>query len=117
LELRDAKSDSDEGARFISHFAKPSGNTGDSIPDLLWTFTTDKDGSLSIKCEAAQMSEYETFIRHVLDGVEVQAEMLRKPKGTISKWATRATSEGRISKKRGLSLARIEASMQASKPC
>lgn len=38
----------------------------------------------------AQVTEYERFIQHVLDGVEQQkdiAELMDKPKGAISKWA------------------------------
>ena len=99
VELRDAKTEGDKGAKFISHFAKPSRNTGDAVPDLFWHFTTDDHGVVSIHCEAALSSEYETFIRHVIDGVEVQAdiaEMMTKPKGTISKWARKAVDEGRI---------------------
>jgi len=100
LELRDAKQESETGAKFISHFAKPSRNSGDSMPDLLWHFTTDATGQASILCEQAQTTEYEQFIRHVIDGVEQQkdiAEMMGKNKGTICKWAAKALKEGRIS--------------------
>ena len=99
LELRGAKAEGEEGAKFISHFAKPSRNTGDSMPDLLWHFTTARDGQVSIHCETARVGEYEAFIQHVHDGVECQkdiAEMMGKPKGTISKWARKAAAEGRI---------------------
>lgn len=100
LELRDAKGEGDTGAKFISHFAKPSRNSGEAMPDLLWHFTTDATGQASIICEPAQTTEYEQFIRHVLDGVEHQrdiAEMMGKHKGTISKWAGKALKDGRIS--------------------
>jgi hypothetical protein len=100
LELRDAKSEGEPGAKFISHFAKPSRNAGESMPDLLWHFTTDDTGHASILCEPAQTTEYEQFIQHVLDGVEHQkdiAEMMGKHKGTICKWAGKALKEGRIS--------------------
>mgnify|MGYP000567740643 FL=1 len=53
----------------------------------------------SILCEQAQTTEYEQFIRHVIDGVEQQrdiAEMMGKNKGTISKWAGKALKDGRI---------------------
>lgn len=99
LELRDARQDSDPGARFVSHFAKPSRNTGDPLPDLLWHFTSDEKGNTEVKCELAQVTEYEEFIQHVCEGVQTQAdiaEMMDKPKGTISKWATKALNEGRI---------------------
>lgn len=100
LELRDAKMEGEPGAKFISHFAKPSRNTGESLPDLLWHFTSDRDGRTLIDCQTAQTTEFEQFIRHVEDGVERQveiAELMSKPKGTISKWAKKALEEGRIS--------------------
>ncbi len=100
LELRDAKSEGEQGAKFISHFAKPSRNSGEAMPDLLWHFTTDGSGHASILCEPAQTTEYEQFIQHVMDGVEHQkdiAELMCKNKGTICKWATKALKERRIS--------------------
>ena len=101
IELRNARQETDPGAKFISHFAKPSRNTGDPLPDLLWHFTTDKTtGITDIKCELAQVSEYEEFIQHVLDGVTSQkdiAEMMNKNKGTVSKWARKALQEHRLS--------------------
>lgn len=101
IQLRDAKQENEPGAKFVTHFAKPSRNTGDSMRDLLWHFTTDKDGRVQIRCELSELSEYETFIHHVLDGIEIQAdiaELMGKPKGTISRWATKAVSQGRITK-------------------
>ncbi|MFZ2281166.1 MAG: AAA family ATPase [Prosthecobacter sp.] len=101
IELRDARLESDPGAKFVSHFAKPSRNTGDPLPDMLWHFTTDKTtGITDIQCELAQVSEYEQFIQHVLEGVTSQkdlAEMMDKNKGTVSKWARKALRDGRLS--------------------
>ena len=100
LELKDAKEDGDDGAKFTSHFAKPSRNTGDSQPELIWHLTT-KNDILTIKCEEAAAGEYQQFIRHVNEGVERQkdiADLMQKREGTISKWAKRAIEEGRIIK-------------------
>lgn len=100
LELKNAKTDGDEGAKFTSHFAKSSRNTGDSMPDLLWHITT-TGKRLFIKCEEAALDEFQQFIRHVFEGVEYQkeiAELMGKPEGTISKWAKRAVEEGAIRK-------------------
>ena len=101
IELRDARQESDPGAKFVSHFAKPSRNTGDPLPDLLWHFTTDKvSGITDIHCELAVVNDYETFILHVLEGVTSQkdiAEMMNKNKGTVSKWARKALEEKRLS--------------------
>jgi hypothetical protein len=101
LELRDAKSEGEPGAKFISHFAKPSRNTGEPTPDLLWHFTTGKDGQVTIFCELAETNEHDTLVRPVLDGVESVteiAELMNKPKGTISKWAVKAAARGHIKK-------------------
>ncbi len=101
IELRDARLETDPGAKFVSHFAKPSRNTGDPLPDMLWHFTTDKTtGITDIQCELAQVSEYEQFIQHVLEGVTSQkdiSEMMDKNKGTVSKWARKALQDGRLS--------------------
>lgn len=100
IELRDARQETDPGAKFVSHFAKPSRNTGDPLPDMLWHFTTAKDGITDIKCELSVENDYEMFIQHVLEGVTSQkdiAEMMNKNKGTISKWARRALDDRRIS--------------------
>lgn len=99
IELRNAKTDEEPGAKFVSHFAKCSRNTGDPLPDLLWHFTTDDNGKVSIHCETAVVSEFESLIAHVLEGVEMQAELaelMGKPKGTVSKWVKKAVAEGRI---------------------
>jgi hypothetical protein len=101
LQLTDAKVEGEEGAKFISHFAKPSRNTSKAMPDLLWHFTTPLGGATVIECTPAELSEYEQFIQHVMDGVESQkdiADMMSKNKGTICKWAKRAVDSGRICK-------------------
>jgi hypothetical protein len=102
LELREAKVEGDEGAKFLSHFAKPSRNTGEPVPDLLWHITTGpRWEDTRIRCELAQTTDYETFIKHIEEGVERQkdiAGLMNKPEGTISKWAKRAVMEKRIKK-------------------
>jgi hypothetical protein len=102
IELRDAKEEGQEGARFISHFAKPSRNTGRAIPDLLWHFTTDPEkGRTEIHCEPAEESEYGTMLRHIADGVETVtdlADLMGKQKGTISRWVKRAVASGAFKK-------------------
>lgn len=101
IELREARAEDEPGAKFVSHFAKPSRNTGDPTPDLLWHFTTDKKTARThIHCELAVNSEYEQFIQHVCEGIQTQAdiaEMMEKHRGCISKWAAKALRENRIS--------------------
>lgn len=103
IELRDAKEEGQAGARFVTHFAKPSRNTAESIPDLLWHFTSESDSDrTTIHCELAQESEYETMIRHIGDGVESVSELadlMIKGKGTISKWVKRGCDSGKLRKK------------------
>ncbi len=99
IELRNAKTDEEPGAKFVSHFAKCSRNTGDPLPDLLWHFTTNENGKVNIHCETAEVSEFETLIAHVLDGVETQvdlAETMGKNKSVICKWVKKAVDAGRI---------------------
>ena len=100
LELRDAKTEDDPGAKFTTHFAKPSRNTGDPLPDLLWHFTTHTDGMIEIGCEYATNIEFEAFIQYVIDGTQRQselAEVMNKPKSTINRWVVKALQEGRLS--------------------
>ncbi len=97
LDLKDAKKEDEPGAKFVTHFAKPSRNTGTPMPDLQWHFTTDTHGQAHIHCETAAVTDYEQFIQHVCDGVSSQgdlAEMMGKNRGTVSKWAKRALQDG-----------------------
>lgn len=99
LELRDAKTEGEPGAKFTSHFAKPSRNTGEPQMDLLWHFTCDAQQRALIRCEKAITSEYKQFIQHVHEGVDQQsdlAELLEKPRGTISKWTKKGIEQGLI---------------------
>ncbi len=99
LQLRDAKEEGDDGAKFISHFAKPSRNTSKALPDLLWHFQTAPDQKTEITCTVAEVEDYERFIQHVQDGVDCAkdiAELMDKPKGTVSKWKKKAVDSGRI---------------------
>ena len=102
IELQDAKEDGEEGAKFITRFAKPSRNTGKYIPDLLWHFTTDEaEGRTAITCEAAEEGEFDLMVRHIADGVETVtdlADLMEKPKGTISKWVKKGCTSGRLKK-------------------
>jgi hypothetical protein len=103
MQLRDAKDEGHDGARFTSHFAKPSRNTGQHMPDLLWHFTTDPvRNRTDIHCEPAEESEYDAMLRHIADGVESVtdlADIMGKGKGTISKWVNRGVDSGRLKKK------------------
>ncbi len=101
IQLSDAKIEGEHGAKFVTHFAKPSRNTGEPLSDLLWHFTTAQDGTVTTECQLAETSEFDAFVQHVIDGVETVteiAELMGKPKGTISKWAAKASTSGRIRK-------------------
>ena len=89
IELRDAKNKRQPGARFVNHFAKPSRNTGQQIPDLLWHFTTDETkGRTDIHFESAEEGERHGMLRHIPDGLKSVTDLpdpIGKRKGTISK--------------------------------
>lgn len=101
LELRDAKVDGEDGAKFISHFAKRSRNTSQAMPDLLWHFQTPESGITEVTCTPAEVEDFEKFVQHVGDGVDCAkdiADLMEKPKGTVSKWVKRALDSGRITR-------------------
>ena len=56
IALDDRKKDADDkrGARFISHFTKPSRNTQEEVPAYEWHFVTEANGDVSISHKVAQ---------------------------------------------------------------
>jgi hypothetical protein len=102
ISLNDARKHADDkrGARFISRFTKPSRNTQDEVPAFEWHVVTDLvTCGISVACKAAQ--SLDVFRRWIEDGVTEcgqLAEEMRVSKGTISKWAKKAMSEGWLDK-------------------
>jgi putative DNA primase/helicase len=102
IALDDAKKHADDkrGARFTSRFTKPSRNTQQEIPCFEWHVVTDPvTGEVSVGCKPAQ--KMDVFRRCIEDGVTENgqlAEEMQVSKGTISKWAKKAMSEGWLRK-------------------
>jgi len=97
LELKDAKIEGEPGAKFLSHFAKPSRNSGKSEPDIIWHFMTDAESKTKISWKVAAVSEFDQCVRQIFNGVERVTEIaavMGKNKGTVSKWVNRAVEEG-----------------------
>src|SRR6266566_3874654 len=55
IALDDAKKDADDkrGARFVSHFHKPSRNSQEDIPAVEWHFVTESSGEVTISHKQA----------------------------------------------------------------
>ena len=93
IALDDRKKDADDkrGARFISHFTKPSRNTQHEVPAYEWHFVTEANGDVSISHKQAQTLD---VFRSVLEsGVtktdQIAAEM-KVPEYVVSRMAKKA---------------------------
>lgn len=102
IKLDDAKKQSDDkrGARFISHFTKPSRNTQEEIPAYEWHVTTDPlTGQIDVTHHLAQSMD--VFLKCLEDGVtecSQIAQELHVTPGTVSKWAHKAIKAGKVKK-------------------
>jgi AAA domain-containing protein len=103
IALDDMKKNADDkrGARFISHFTKPSRNTQDEVLAVEWHFVTESDGEVSIAHKPAQTLD--VFRQIIQDGVtecdQIAAEM-KVPKYVISRLAKKAVDAGWLTKER-----------------
>jgi len=97
IALDDAKKHSDDkrGARFISHFTKPSRNTQEEVPAYLWHFVTESSGQVSISHKQAQTLD--VFRQIIEAGVtkcdQIAAEM-KVPNYAVSRLAKKAIDAG-----------------------
>jgi DNA-binding MarR family transcriptional regulator len=101
IALDDGKKDADDkrGARFISHFTKPSRNTQEEVPAYEWHFVTEANGEVSISCKQAQ--SIEVFRRLIEDGVTECAQIAQEMKvspATVSRFAKKAIDAGWLRK-------------------
>jgi AAA domain len=104
IALDDTKKHADDkrGARFISHFTKPSRNTQEEVPAFEWHFVTDKStGLVSIGHKEAQTLD--VFLQLIREGVtecaQIATEMKVSP-ATISRLAKKAIDDKKIKKVR-----------------
>ena len=118
IALDDAKKNADDkrGARFISHFTKPSRNTQEEIPAYEWHFVTDPvSGEVSIFHNQAH--SIDVFRRLIEDGVTECAQIAEEMKvssATVSRFAKKAMDAGWLTK-RGRNYELIETEKQAEK--
>lgn len=101
IALDDMKKNADNkrGARFISHFTKPSRNTQDEVSAYEWHFVTESNGEVTISHKRAQTLD--VFKRVIESGVtkcdEVAAAMKLQPY-EVSRLAKKAIDAGWLRK-------------------
>lgn len=106
IALDDMKKNSDDkrGARFVSHFTKPSRNTQEEVPAVEWHFVTDKTtGLVSIGHRPAQTLD---VFRNIIEAGVTEssdiAQEMKVPKYVVSRLAKKAVDAGWLVKeKRG----------------
>ena len=96
LSLASDSDAADEGAQFVSHFAKRPRVMADNLHDYLWKFTTDEDTKeVSVYWEKAQPAD--RFRALVESGVSRNAEIAEElgiTAGAVSKLAKKAVIAG-----------------------
>jgi AAA domain-containing protein len=104
IALDDARKNADDkrGARFVSHFTKPSRNTQEEVPAYEWHFVTDKaSGLVSIGHRQAQtLDVFRSIIEAGVTECEQVAAEMKVPKYTVSRLAKKAMDAGWLTKKR-----------------
>jgi hypothetical protein len=102
IALDDAKrwADDKRGARFISHFTKPSRNTQEEVPTYEWRFVTEASGVVTISHAQAQtLDVFRQLIEEgVCECVHIASEMKTSP-ATVSRLAKKASDAGWLTKK------------------
>jgi putative DNA primase/helicase len=103
IALDDAKKHADDtrGARFTSHFTKPSRNTQEEIPAYQWWFVTDKaTGIVSIGHKQAQtLDVFRSIIEAGVTECDQIAAEMKVQKYTVSRLAKKAIDAGWLRKK------------------
>lgn len=98
IKLSEAKGEhTHEGASFVAAFDKNRNSTNEDAPSLLWHFQPQPDGSVVPKW--ATLTPLQIFIGLVNDGLDSCGDIAQEmgiSKGTVSKLAKRAMSEGVI---------------------
>jgi AAA domain/DnaB-like helicase N terminal domain len=103
LALDDVKKNADDkrGARFVSHFTKPSRNTQDEVPAYEWHFVTEANGEVSISHKPAQsLDVFRGVIESGVTKCDEIADAMKLPKYQISRMAKKAIDAGWLTKNR-----------------
>jgi putative DNA primase/helicase len=106
IALDDAKKNADDkrGARFVSHFTKPSRNTQEEVPAFEWHLVTDQtNGLLTISHRPAQTLEvFRNIIEAGVTECDQIAQEMKVPKYVVSRLAKKGFDAGWLTKeKRG----------------
>jgi putative DNA primase/helicase len=105
IALDDRKKDADDkrGARFISHFTKPSRNTQAEVPAFEWHFVTEQSGQVTISHKQAQtLDVFRGVIESGVTKTDEIAAAMKLPNYQVSRMAKKAMDEGWLEKaKRG----------------
>ena len=109
IALDDARKNADDkrGARFVSHFTKPSRNTQEEVPVYEWRFVTDNEtGLVTIGHRQAQtLDVFRSIIEAGVTECDQIAQEMKVPKYTVSRLAKKAMDAGWLKKKgRGYAL-------------
>jgi len=97
IALDDMKKNADDkrGARFISHFTKPSRNTQHEVPAFEWHFVTELNGQVSIAHKQAQtLDVFRSVIESGVTKCDEVADAMKLPKYEVSRMAKKAEKEG-----------------------
>ncbi len=95
VSLTDAKDGGAGGARFVSHFSKPSRNAPDGVADQEWSIETAQDGTISVECGAAESKD--RFRQAIENGFTKNGEIaqhLNLQKAHVSKLAKKGMDAG-----------------------
>ena len=105
IALDEMKKNADDkrGARFISHFTKPSRNTQEEVPAYEWHFVTEKTGQVTISHRLARtLDVFRSVIESGVTKCDEIADAMKVPKYVVSRMAKKAMDEGWLDKpKRG----------------
>src|SRR5262249_27368247 len=93
IALDDIKKNADDkrGARFISHFTKPSRNTQEEVSAYEWHFITEANGEVSIAHKRAQsLDVFRSVIESGVTKCDEIADAMKLPKYAVSRMAKKA---------------------------
>jgi AAA domain len=110
IALDDTRKNADDkrGARFISHFTKPSRNTQGEVPAYEWHFVTEPSGEVSIAHKVAQsLDVFRNVIESGVTRCEEIAEAMKLRPFVVSRLAKKAIDAGWL-KKSGRSYALVK---------
>jgi putative DNA primase/helicase len=103
IALDDMKKNADDkrGARFISHFTKPSRNTQEEVPAYEWHFVTEANGEVSIAHKPAQtLDVFRSVIESGVARCDEIAGAMKLEKYEVSRLAKKAEQAGWLTKAR-----------------